>query len=216
MDSLERIGEKGLEILLESGLEAFQPGIESGSERILRLINKRETVEQFIRINLLLSKYEFEPLYNFMVGFPTETIGEMQETLRLAVTLLDDNPRAQVAGVYILVPYPGTQMFQASIDAGFVPPERLEDWANFSRQHTLTPWLVGDIKKFAEFARISSRFVDGIRLSKRLQLVKSTPYWSRECLLGLSDTVKRQWWLGDTSNTALYESVNNIVLGNFQ
>ena len=216
MDSLERLGPQGLEILWESGLEAFQPGIESGSERILKMIDKRETVEQFIRINLLLAQYEFSPLYNFIVGFPTETIDEMKETLNLAVTLLDNNPRAQVAGVYILVPYPGTEMFDASVAAGFIPPKKLEDWADFSRQHTLTPWLVGDVKKFVEFASITSRFVDGKRLAKRLQLVRPTPYWNEDALLGLAQCVQKQWVQGDISNVALYKSVNSLILGNYQ
>jgi anaerobic magnesium-protoporphyrin IX monomethyl ester cyclase len=50
-------------------------GAESGSNRILELIHKNCTVEDIIACNKKLAKYpKNKANYNFMVGFPTETI----------------------------------------------------------------------------------------------------------------------------------------------
>src|ERR1051326_5569893 len=170
MDSLEHLsnwkGKNYLPLLAESGLESFQPGIESGSNRILKMIQKRETAEDFIRINRMLADYsDFKPLYNFMVGFPSETVDEMKQTLRLAQQMVDENPNAMIAGVYILVPYPGTEIYDRALKAGFVPPSTLEEWAQFNRQQLLTPWVAGnpEVLQLAEFARLTSRFIDGKR-----------------------------------------------------
>ena len=223
MDSLERLsnwkGRNYLPLLVESGLESFQPGIESGSDRILTMIQKRETADQFIRINKLLAQYpEFMPLYNFMVGFPTETVEEMKQTLRLAEKLVDDNPNAMIAGVYVLVPYPGTEIYDVALQAGFVPPSTLEEWAQFNRQQLLTPWVEGnpEVLRLAEFARLTSRFVDGKRLPRRLDhSLGGLSGLSEKDFSELSKIVKERWRNGDFSGVEMFRAFNTLVLALF-
>src|SRR3989344_6872310 len=118
MDSLLLLKDD-LSLLVESGLESLQPGIESGSDRILGLIKKRETAEVYLEANRVLSGIDLRPLYNFMLGFPTETLDEMKATLNLAWRLLEENTKAMVAGVYVAVPYPGTELYEEALKHGF-------------------------------------------------------------------------------------------------
>jgi radical SAM superfamily enzyme YgiQ (UPF0313 family) len=220
MDSMDHLanwkGKNYLPLLAESGLESFQPGIESGSNRILEMIQKQETAEEFIRVNLMLAQYdEFKPLYNFMVGFPTETIAEMKQTLRLAEQMVDENPHAMIAGVYIVVPYPGTEIYDKALKAGFVPPTTLEEWAQFNRQQLLTPWVAGnpEVLQLAEFARLTSRFIDGKRLPLRLDhSFGGLSGLSEKDFLDLSRIVKDRWRTGDFSNVEIFRAFNNLVL----
>jgi radical SAM superfamily enzyme YgiQ (UPF0313 family) len=220
MDSLERLsnwkGQNYLPLLAESGLESFQPGIESGNNRILTMIQKQETTDQFIRINKLLAQYpEFMPLYNFIVGFPTETIDEMKQTLQLAEQLISDNPNTMIAGVYILVPYPGTEMYDIALQVGFVPPNTLEQWAQFNRQQLLTPWVADnpEVLHLAEFARLTSRFIDGKRLPRRLDhALGGISGLSEKNFVELSNIVKKCWKDGDFSNIEIYRIFNDFVL----
>jgi len=223
MDSMERLsnwqGKNYLPLLAESGLESFQPGIESGSNRILKMIQKRETKEQFLRINKLLADYpDFKPLYNFMVGFPSETVEEMKETLQLAEEMVAANPHAMISGVYVLVPYPGTEIFDTALQAGFVPPSTLEEWAQFNRQQLLTPWVEGnpEVLQLAEFARLTSRFVDGKRLPLRLDhALGGHSGLSEKDFAELSQVVKNRWRAGDFSNLEMFRAFNSLVLALF-
>lgn len=220
MDSIERVftrfGEDGVNTLISSGLESFQPGIESGSQRILDLVKKRETVELFLRVNKTLARYpELQPLYNFMVGFPTETVGEMKATMNLASRMIDENPNAMIAGVYILVPYPGTEIFDVALKAGFKPPETLEEWADFNRQQLLTPWVAGnpEILELAEFARLTSRFIDGKRLPRRLDhTLGGKSGLTENDFAHLSAVIREHWRSGDTSGVSLLREFNRRVL----
>jgi radical SAM superfamily enzyme YgiQ (UPF0313 family) len=220
MDTIEKLsnykGHNYLPLLIESGLESFQPGIESGSNRILDLIKKKETREDFIRINKLLSQYsELQPLYNFMVGFPTETVDEMKETLQLAEQMISDNPYAMIAGVYIVVPYPGTEIYDFAIKQGFKPPATLEEWSLFNRQQLLTPWVKNNptVLELAEFSRLTSRFIDGKRLPRRLDhTLGGNSGIKEEDFVGLSHEIRSAWRNGDFSNIELYRSINKLVL----
>jgi anaerobic magnesium-protoporphyrin IX monomethyl ester cyclase len=223
MDTIERLsnfkGVNYLPLLIESGLESFQPGIESGSDRILGMIKKRETTDLFIRVNRLLAQYaELHPLYNFMVGFPTETIEEMQATMRLAVQLIDENPYAMIAGVYVLVPYPGTEIYDIATAAGFQPPSTLEEWAEFNRQQLLTPWVARnpEVLGIAEFTRLTSRFVDGKRLPRRLDhALGGMTGLSETSFEGLSALVKERWRSGNFSQVEVFRAFNEMVLALF-
>ncbi len=148
----------------EFGLDLMQIGIESGSERILKLMNKGIKLKEILKANEKLSKSEIEVRYNFMVGVPTETIEDIYRTVDLALKLVEENPNARIAGFYVYVPYPGTKLYELSLLHGFSPPSKLEEWSSMSRQHLRNPWLKkyrGEIENIV----LTSRFVDKKRFS---------------------------------------------------
>ena len=142
---MDRLKDMDLSYLEKNGLCEVQPGIESGSDRILEMIKKGETVEDMLEANRALAKTNILPLYNFMVGFPTETHEELMQTVDLALRLLDENPKAQISGFYIFVPYPGTELFDLK-----------------------TPWVKDNEELFRNLI-FSSKWVDGTRLQYRLK-----------------------------------------------
>ena len=84
MDDLLNVDLPSLE---RSGLVAVQPGIESGSDRILELIRKHETVAQYRRANRTLAGTGIRATYNFMMGFPGETHEDLQQSVDLALEM---------------------------------------------------------------------------------------------------------------------------------
>jgi len=165
---MDRLKDMDLPYLEKNGLCEVQPGVESGSDRILKMIRKGETVEDMLEANRALAKTDILPLYNFMVGFPTETQEEVMQTVDLALRLLDENPKAQISGFYIFVPYPGTELFDLAVKEGFAPPDSLEKWAEYNRQHLKTPW-VRDKERLFRNLIFSSKWIDGTRLQYRLK-----------------------------------------------
>ena len=155
-----------LPALEKNGLCAVQPGLESGSDRILKLVRKQETVAQYRAANSALARTGIQATYNFMMGFPTETPEDLNSTVDLALELLDANPNARVAGFYVFVPYPGSELYDLAIKEGFVAPAGFEDWSRYNRQHIAAPWLLD--RRALKFLMLTSKFIDGKRLSRAL------------------------------------------------
>ncbi len=108
-------------------------GLESGSDRILKFINKKIIVQDSINAVSVVSKYpDIWITGSFIVAFPTETEEECRETMKLIVHLLDIKKEMCFTLGYFL-PYPGSNLYQIAIEQGFIPPERTEDWEDIDR-----------------------------------------------------------------------------------
>ena len=85
---LDTLDDKLLQLMRKAGFTtSVAVGIESGSERILKMIRKhlkKESVREKIK---LMRKNGFRPIGYFILGFPTETREEMYETLKFAKEL---------------------------------------------------------------------------------------------------------------------------------
>lgn len=117
-------------------------GLEAGSDRLLRLIDKQFTIARMIAGVQGLAKYDLHATYSFIVGLPTETKEEFQQTIDLMRKIYQIHPRAGFTlGAYL--PYPGSRMYEFSIRQGFKPPARTEDWGNIDRfrRNFNSPWV---------------------------------------------------------------------------
>lgn len=108
-------------------------GMESGSDRILKMINKGVSVSQVKRAVGALAKYpNIRVSGSLIFAYPTETFDEYKSTIRLIVDLFDIKRDIQfTTGFYI--PYPGTDLYELAISEGFKPPAKTEDWAELDR-----------------------------------------------------------------------------------
>lgn len=194
--------------LHNKGLCLMGIGIESGSDRILSLIRKGVTVSDIIKYNKLLSNVDIVTQYNFMVGFPTESIGEIYATIDLAMRLITDNDNAEITGIYVYAPYPGTELFDISVRHGFNPPKFLEDWAKYSRQHSDTPWL-SDKKEVVENIALMSKFVDGKRLKRIFKRLDFLPLSYINALLG--NVYKKRWKKHDLRDKIDLKFMKNVL-----
>lgn len=126
--------------LADSGCSRLLMGVESGADRVLRDIVKKEvTRAQVLDVARQIADHGILGSYTFIVGFPGETEEEQAQTYDFIEELWRLNPRPETR-VHIFAPYPGTPLFDASVQNGFVPPSRLEDWANYDYYQSQTPW----------------------------------------------------------------------------
>lgn len=110
---LNQIDKEMLREMKATGLYAFTVGIESGSQRILDLMNKNlslEIIEE--KINLIKS-VGLEPNGFFIIGYPGETIEDIKATVRFAKKL-----KLKRAHFSNFLPLPGTEATKALIDSG--------------------------------------------------------------------------------------------------
>jgi radical SAM superfamily enzyme YgiQ (UPF0313 family) len=151
---VEKITEPFLERLAKTKCMALFLGIESGSNRILKLIKKGFSVDTINKAIGLLSRYpEMRTACSAIFGYPTETKKEYRKTLSLILSHMRRHPYiTYTTGFYL--PYPGTELFELAVKNGFRPPlnteewEKLDRWGNKDFEITWLNWLTpNEIKK---------------------------------------------------------------------
>lgn len=141
IDTMERIMTQHPDLLdkmYESGNRQIEVGLESGNERVLKLIQKDLTRTKMDEIIAKLTKFregkDISVKYNLMGGFPTETKEELEDTIRWGEQLTRDNAHVLFN---IFAPFPGTPLYGLSVKSGFKEPKDLESWGDF----TLFDWF---------------------------------------------------------------------------
>ena len=142
LDLLSRLDDDFLRLIERSGCLSLVIGVESGSQRVADLMRKKIDVSQAISVNERLARYKMQLYYLFLIGIPGETEADLAETASLMLRLVDENQRA-MEGIQIFIPYPGTELFDISIQYGLIAPQRLEEWIHFSwiNRKPNYPWL---------------------------------------------------------------------------
>lgn len=130
---VDYINEGFVRKLSQTGCRLLLLGIESGSDRVLKLINKKQTVSDNINAVRIMPKYPTVRISgSIMFGFPTETREEYRDTLQMVLKMFEINRYMDfTTGFYM--PYPGTDLYDLAIQQGFVPPSSTEDWEDMNR-----------------------------------------------------------------------------------
>lgn len=112
----------------KAGCYRLEMGVESGDNEILRAISKGITVEQVKRAVRIIKKADIPLGTYFILGHPNETIETLRKTVDLAVELNTDT-----IAVGLMVPYPGTRIFDMAVrgEGGY----RLlaQDWSEYDK-----------------------------------------------------------------------------------
>ena len=116
---LAKFGPDFFDYLKQEGASEIAIGIESGSERLRKKINKHVSMPEIQKSVSELTKRGIKVKGYFVIGIPTETRDETYSTLRLAQKLTEDFPGRFRASIFIFRPYPGTQEWKNLIAAGF-------------------------------------------------------------------------------------------------
>ncbi|MBI2263680.1 MAG: B12-binding domain-containing radical SAM protein, partial [Armatimonadetes bacterium] len=112
------IDDELLDIMQRANCNTIKVGIETGSERILKEVNKGVTFEQMRKAAGLLNRHGFFWSAYFMYGLPTETRADMMKTLEFMKEL---NP--PYAGLGLYAPMPNTQLWDSGLALGLVDPD---------------------------------------------------------------------------------------------
>lgn len=103
-----------LDMLKDAGCTTVTMGVESGSERVLKLLNKGVTTERIKKSAELVHESGINLKVSFMVGLPGESFEEMDQTVDLVKSI--DPFRADL---HIYIPYPKTTLYEYMIENGF-------------------------------------------------------------------------------------------------
>ena len=125
---LGRVGDQTLDTLADNGLREVALGIESGSDRMLALIDKRIDPAMTRTVVRRLTERGINVKGYFILGFPTETEAEIDATVHLVHDLwelTDPLPGRFRASAFEYRPYPGTPDWQRLMSTGRYTTEQL-------------------------------------------------------------------------------------------
>jgi radical SAM superfamily enzyme YgiQ (UPF0313 family) len=94
-------------LMAKAGCYRIYLGVESGSNRVLKLAGKNTSIEQIERIVGIIKKYGIECYSYAIFGHIGETHEDMKSTSRLLVRLNPD-----FVGIGIMTPWPGTKIYE--------------------------------------------------------------------------------------------------------
>ena len=112
-------------LLKAMNMRSVSMGLESGSDRILQFLKgKSVTVEQNMRAIRILKKHGLNVSSTFIIGSPSETIQDIEKTLKFI-----KDSKLDGGDTYVLVPYPSTKIWDYAKEIGKVR-DRM-DWSRF-------------------------------------------------------------------------------------
>lgn len=118
-DVLNRIDDNLLYELKEAGCRTMGLGIESGSDRILKLIGKNCTATEILNSLDRLKKVGILPICGVMVGHHTETIEDVEDSIKLVREAVRNDPNFR-ATFTIVTPFPGSQLYDIIFQKGYL------------------------------------------------------------------------------------------------
>lgn len=115
--------EESLNYMYRSGCRLVAFGIESGDEKILKIIKKGITPQQALRAVKAAKKAGMMVLTSFIFGHFGETRETAKRTIDFAIKL-----NANISFFFILTPFPGTEVYEELTRQGKIT----HDWTQYS------------------------------------------------------------------------------------
>ena len=121
----DNVDDEVLAIMKKAGFRLIHVGIECANDRLLKLVQKRESLSQIMRGIRSIKGHGIRVSGTFILGLPTETAGDRRAAYELAKELDLDYVRFNNA-----TPYPGTKLYEMAQRNGQFNPGT--NWENLN------------------------------------------------------------------------------------
>lgn len=125
---VDTVDEEVIAHLKKAGCQGVHYGVEAGTDKIIRILNKGITISQVKEVFNLTRKYKIPILAYFMIGSPKETLEDIHQTFKV---MKDLNP--DYVHITILTPFPGTKIYFDGLRSGVI---KKDYWREFAENPT--------------------------------------------------------------------------------
>src|SRR5262245_19538972 len=207
VDALTRFCDDTWRLLKRAGLTMVFCGAESGSDTVLKKMQKGATTAQILEVAARSRTHGIIPEFSFVFGDPDEPEREIDNTLAFIRRLKHVNPAMELIS-YFYTPTPQRRGTYGGVNAVAGTPATLEEWiepawvAWMTHEDPLVPWLD---------ARLKAKVTDfEVVLKSRFPSVqdRKTAGWGK--MLGRM-LARRRWSTGTYANPSLLRTVRRLA-----
>ena len=179
-----------LKYMKEAGCVSLGYGIESGSQHILGLMNKKQNAEEIVNALNMTVEVGIEPIPQWMFGYPGEDERSVKETKStLSRINFPMNPS------FIFTPLPGTQIFDRAIKDGLIK-DKIEYYKKLSDGYDpRNPYFINFTKwpeqKFLKTKRRLQKSIFSILILRSLFNLEIFPVVYRDLSFRIKNMVLR-------------------------
>jgi anaerobic magnesium-protoporphyrin IX monomethyl ester cyclase len=182
-----RLSVEEWKLMRRAGLSQVVQGADSGSPKVLHLMNK-----DFQKLDTIYEAAErlwntgVRPGFNMIFGYPGEGPAERRESVELIMNVCRKYPGTEFF-TNIFTPYPGAPVLNRSFELGLQMPQRMEDWADFFPKYTVLPWLKGKehqrVQTMRDYIRVAftrvgiGQFQKGAVARRVYQMIRGPARW---------------------------------------
>lgn len=146
-----------VKLMKDSGCTLISCGFESGSQRILDSMHKRQKIKEMEKTVKILRKYELPVPASFIIGMPGEDEESCQETVNFC--LRNNIP---LDSLMFATPYPGTEIFNFALTTGRIDRNNLHKFM----------MNIGDARDF--LINLTDSFSDEQLIQKKQEMMRIT------------------------------------------
>lgn len=146
IDAMLRFSDTTWRKLRAAGLRMVFFGAESGSDEVLRRMNKQLTTAQTLELAERARRHDIIPEFSFVLGDPHEPEAELENTLGFIRKVKAVNPAVEII-TYFYTPTPQRRGTYGDVDALAGTPATLEEWMSpewvawMTHENPRVPWL---------------------------------------------------------------------------
>jgi radical SAM superfamily enzyme YgiQ (UPF0313 family) len=140
VDSWAKLTADQARLYRRAGLVRIHFGAESGSDEVLKSIEKKTNIGKTIEALERCKQGDIRASFGFIFGLPEEKDEDMYQTLDMIDRIYSAYDKADCY-TNIFTPYPGSPLWPISIEKGFIPPKSFEDWSDYYPRITELPWI---------------------------------------------------------------------------
>jgi len=146
-----------IKIMKNAGCVSISFGFESGSQRMLNSMNKKQTVKMMEKVIKICRKYNLPVPVSFIIGMPGEDEESCKETVDFCI-----RNYIPLYSLMFATPYPGTQIFNFVLKTKRIDKSKLHEY--FMK--------MGDARDFT--VNLTDYFTDEELIKKRKEMIKVT------------------------------------------
>ena len=139
---VDTVDNEVLNKLKQAGCARIHFGVEAGTEKILKVLNKSIGLNQVEIAFKEAKKIGIERLAYFMIGSPTETKEDINRTIAFAKKIKPD-----YVSITILTPYPATEIYQMALDQKVIKSDYWREFAKNPEKGVVTQYWEKELTK---------------------------------------------------------------------
>jgi len=140
-EQLARYKDETWELMRDSGLFDIFLGVESARNETLRVMNKRNTIEDTLAVFPRAKKYGIRLQCSFVIGTPGV---DMEEDFKADMAFINKWRKSGCVAqfhMFSFTPYPGVPFLETAFKLGYEQPKTLDGWGKYDLHADVAPWI---------------------------------------------------------------------------